>query len=111
MELWYILTIKTLDKNHCNIGMLYYEHYSEEAKKECGYDENHCSIIISGCYYGDVKPYLRSSMTEEEENILYDDHIPFWEKEDYCNKHYLDCRGLIPMELALKAPDGMYEIE
>lgn len=63
-----------LDNDHRGIGMLYYEHYGEEAKKECGYDENDCSIIISGCYYGDIKPYLRpmSSMTKEELKELND---------------------------------------
>lgn len=58
-----------LDRNHRGIGMLYYEHYSEEAKKQCGYNENDFSIILSGCYYGDnIKPYLRplSSLAGEE---------------------------------------------
>jgi len=30
---------------------------------------------------------------------------------DYCNSRHLDYRGLIPMGLALEAPDGMYKIE
>lgn len=57
-----------LDKKHRYIGVLYYEDYSDEFKKRCNYDTNHFSIIVSGCHYEDVKPYLRplSSMTEEE---------------------------------------------
>ena len=50
-----------------------------------------------------------SSMTEEEENIVYNGHVQFWEREDYCNKHHLDYRGLIEKGLALEAPDDMYK--
>ena len=59
----------------------------------------------------DVKLYLRpmSSITEEEREYLKhhinDDFV------DYCNEHYLDYRGLIPMGLALEAPEGMYNKE
>lgn len=60
----------------------------------------------------DVKPYLRSmsSMTEEE---LYE-WTHTWimdstaEKYDWLNENHLDYRGLIPMGLALPAPEGMY---
>lgn len=58
-----------------------------------------------------VKPYLRpmSSMTEEERDYLKvhinDDFV------DYCNERHLDYRGLIPMGLALEAPEGMYNKE
>ena len=60
-----------------------------------------------------VKPYLRpmSSMTEEEKAYVYNGHIEFWIREDYCNKHHLDYRGLIPKGLALEAPEGMYKNE
>lgn len=72
------------------------------------------------------KPYLRpmSSMTEEEiktyhsycecndgdftGEILYFDTI---ESFDYLNSIHIDYRGLIPMGLALEAPDGMYKTE
>lgn len=77
-----------------------------------------------------VKPYLRpmSSMTEEEKEeyrkvceldteILSKhpmDETPFpalYNSQDWLNAHYFDYRGLIPMGLALEAPDGMYNKE
>ena len=68
------------------------------------------------------KPYLRSmlSMTEEERtNIAVLSKFNGLTKSadfaecssivvDYCNSRYLDYRGLIPMGLALEAPEGMY---
>lgn len=79
------------------------------------------------------KPYLfpLSSMTEEQENEWNDLHLnPLGEiLEDkfigrekrlqlmfksmvdpiqWCYKNHFDINGLIPMGLALKAPDGMY---
>jgi hypothetical protein len=110
-----------LDRDHCGIGMLYYEHYSEEAKKECGYDENDCSIIISGCYYGDIKPYLRpmSSMTDKEET-LFRCELPAIAKTDaqlvamrmeLFLKGHLDFNHLIEKGLALEAPEDMYKTE
>ena len=73
--------------------------------------------------FDSVKPYLRpmSSMTEEEiktyhsycecndgdfnGEILYFDTIKSF---DYLTSIHIDCRGLIPMGLALEAPDDMY---
>ena len=71
-----------------------------------------------------IKPYLRSmsSMTEEEiktyhsycecndgdftgENLYFDTIESF----DYLNSIHIDYRGLIPMGLALEAPEGMYK--
>jgi hypothetical protein len=79
-------------------------------------------------------PYLRpmSSMTEEEKKELRQEHVKD-EKlytecitkaangdnsmrgkvilhfaADWCNKNHFDYRGLIPMGLALEAPEGMY---
>lgn len=70
-----------------------------------------------------VIPYLRpmSSMTEEEREI-YHSHCefddgdytgnPMWfdtiESFDYLTSIHIDCRGLIPMGLALEAPEEMY---
>lgn len=61
----------------------------------------------------DIKPYLRlmSSVTEEEYDHVYDGHINFWNRCDYCNSHHFDYRGLIPMGLALPAPEGMYDFK
>lgn len=73
-----------------------------------------------------VKPYLRpmSSMTEEElielnkiDNVrlIYSSrHSTYYldaEIVDWLNAHYFDYRGLIPMGLALEAPEGMYKDE
>ena len=78
-------------------------------------DEDECLM------YYQIKPYLRSmsNMTEEELNELHnllveaanDDNriaLLFTIELDYYNSHHLDYRGLIPMGLALVAPEGMY---
>lgn len=71
-----------------------------------------------------IKPYLRSlsSMTEEEDKEwrYYKNAIAescderleerISELHDWFNAHYFDYRGLIPMGLALEAPEGMYNI-
>lgn len=61
-----------------------------------------------------IKPYLRSmsSMTEEEENeynIAIDKDIAPERIVDWYYTHHLDVHGLIPMGLALEAPEGMYK--
>lgn len=86
-----------------------------------------------------IKPYLRplSSMTEEEVNVLFkilkiDEEYGDWLKVndigiiqfftevgkdfyeiaaafDYLNSIHVDYRGLIPMDLALPATEGMYK--
>lgn len=84
--------------------------------------------------YQDTKPYLRSlsSMTEEERKELKElckedlsefatficighglsrDGIYMFDKLrelDFLNSHHFDYRYLIPLGLALEAPDGMY---
>lgn len=88
-------------------------------------------------YINEIKPYLRpiSSMTEEElkellsyaglkeheiEICKYDGgaELEFWLNEvpckyiikviDWLNKKMFDYRGLIPMDLAIEAKEGMY---
>jgi hypothetical protein len=76
----------------------------------------------------DIKPYLRpmSSMTEEEKveydqlcyncqeqdsvdyNITQLDRTQLIYVIDWLNAHHFDYRGLIPMGLALPAPEYMY---
>lgn len=72
-----------------------------------------------------VKPYLRpmSSMTDDEERefislkckIVTYTHgyncILSLDELDWLNSHHFDYRGLIPMGLALEAPEGMYKTE
>lgn len=67
-----------------------------------------------------IKPYLRpmSSMTEEEreEYNAYHSHPDNigdspWFYIDWLNAHRFDYRGLIPMGLALEAPEDMYKID
>lgn len=72
---------------------------------------------------GEVKPYLRpmSSMTEEEAfnykhlDLLYYSNdgfeMPNFRSIDWLLSHHFDYRGLIPMGLALEAPEGMYKTE
>lgn len=63
-----------------------------------------------------VKPYLRplSSMTEEEREYfegLSDMKCTLgyaMVKANFCLKRHLDINGLIPMGLAVEAPEGMY---
>ena len=86
----------------------------------------------------DFKPYLRpmSSMTEEEVKEIQKINWQFCKPEngliecfvgdtddgycsvsqmagilDYLNAHHFDYRGLIPMGLALEAPQDMYKTE
>lgn len=82
---------------------------------ECDLDDNLSETIY------DIKPYLRplSSMTaKEKENF----GVPFTSEGlvtladtveciDWLNENMFDYRGLIPMGLALEAPEGMYKTE
>lgn len=75
-------------------------------------------VIVNNKYtLNEVKPYLRpmNSMTDEEKLDLewYYRNSSFDSKDighcvDYFNKKHLDYRGLIPMGLAIEAPEGMY---
>ena len=79
-------------------------------------EHNYADVLLDAFYYNkikNIKPYLRSmsSMTEEEEEIYYNTvytALKFYEKEDWLNANHFDYRGLIPMNLALEAPEGMY---
>ena len=92
------------------------------------YETSNPLIIINSWYL----PWLRpmSSMTEEEKKVVcsmnmisdteLNDRLNYQrmyaqnytiEAFDYFNEHHLDYRGLIPMGLALKAPEGMYKTE
>ena len=58
-----------------------------------------------------VKPYLRpmSSMTDDEDDELNSARMGnYGEDVDWLNAHHFDYRGLIPMGLALEAPEDMY---
>ena len=68
-------------------------------------------------YDGKPSLYLRpmSSMTEEEKedyNSKFEGRDFSWEiyygSTDWLNAHHFDYHGLIEMELALEAPEGMY---
>lgn len=84
-------------------------------------------ILVEGSYRfaavnieESIRPYLRplSSMTAEEKDeyknlvrgIVAKDYIalPFINQVDWLNAHHFDYRGLIPMGLALEAPENMY---
>lgn len=90
---------------------------------------NRSGVKISGMYCGAVcemwvgisaiKPYLRpmSSMTEEEK-AEYDSfnaptaHRKVWlSRIDWLLSKHFDLRGLIPLGLALPAPESMYNIK
>lgn len=77
----------------------------------------------------EVKPYLRpmSSITEEEKEEIRQQFCYEWEESvaelmyysieirdadcfiDWLLEHHFDFRGLIPLGLALEAPEGMYK--
>lgn len=88
--------------------------------------------VMLGLYFNEeCRPYLRpmSSMTREErlfllkfgtvgmdENDKVFDVYPYGMERtmpviDFLNAYHFDYRGLIPMGLALEAPEGMYKTE
>ena len=86
-----------------------------------GYDINNYEDSV----IEDIRPYLRpmSSMTDDEK-LKYitlthyntdDEGKPYREITldalDWLNEHHFDYRGLIPMGLALEAPEDMYKEE
>ncbi len=77
-------------------------------------DDDDAKVYIYNC-----KPYLRpmSSMTNDEKETyesfiigIATDEIGAWELTDWLNKNKFDYRSLIPMGLALEAPEDMYKI-
>ena len=101
--------------------------YNYGGNEGCDYTMDRISLIAVDDAFPieDIKPYLRpmSSMTEEEEKgyVLLSNHciitsVGFVCIEaqiliDWLNEHHFDYRGLISMELALEAPEGMYKID
>ena len=103
-------------------------------------EHNYADVLLDAFYYNDIKdikPYLRpmSSMTEEEVKEIQKINWQFCKPKndldecsvesaddgycsvsqmagilDYLNAHHFDFRGLIPMGLALEAPEDMYNI-
>jgi len=66
-------------------------------------------VIIDPQY---IKPYLRpmDSMTDEEYREFGYDVLRYTPREfDWLNANHFDYRGLIPMGLAIEAPEGMYK--
>lgn len=105
-------------------------------KRATKFHGNYLYLIMLGkLQWKDFKPYLRpiSSMTEEEkkimkscgfEPILYDTgytgfaniesyigEVSFRFMEAFLNSRHFDYRDLIPMGLAVEAPEGMYYIK
>ena len=82
---------------------------------ECNGSDFECSIEV-------VRPYLRpmSSMTEEEVfeylSVCNKDNkdtltAPRYLGLDYLLSHHFDYRGLIERDLAIEAPEGMYNLK
>ena len=74
--------------------------------------ENACFNPIS---ISKIKPYLIplsiSSMTEEQKEDMVKSSCGIGSDKnvfDWYNKNHFDYRGLIPMGLAIEAPEGMY---
>jgi hypothetical protein len=90
-------------------------------------DGDYCVLQHSPYEIETVKPYLRpmSSMTEKEKKEAKENGcIIYWDTSpedkglmviasqkgfDWLNKNMFDYRGLIPMNLAIEAPEGMHK--
>ena len=103
---------------------------SDGGMMEASYDMRLDAGLLADLLHSedDFKPHLRpmSSMTEEEKkefqacHCVYELHPNFQPMMcnltnelnmfDWLNKKMLDYRGLIPMGLALEAPEGMYSV-
>lgn len=83
------------------------------------------SKLLTGIEIYRIRPYLRplSDMTEDEARVVdaMTNGVDMVGREsgfewyggaiDFLAEHHLDYRGLIKKGLALKAPDGMYDIK
>jgi len=106
-------------------------HYTADITAICA-DRDYIQIrqnvlhSYTGSSVEDIRPYLRpmSSMIEEEIDEYhkcceFNDcdytgepmYIDTLESFDYLYSIHVDCRGLIPIGLALEAPEGMYKTE
>lgn len=93
--------LKNVQANNC-VQLYWYKYINEFVPIHC------------------IKPYLRpmSSMTKEEEkiynsfiNCIATNECGSWELVDWLNSNQFDYHGLIPMGLAIEAPEGMYDIK
>ncbi len=103
--------------------------YGDSVKRATKFHGNYLYLMMEGSLqWKDFKPYLRPmlSMTEEEKKEFeslgwrvdeLDDNVPWnhnaynvFEGVDWLNKKMFDYRGLIPMGLALEAPEDMYNL-
>lgn len=99
--------------------------YTDKIYDVIGYSGNNLIIVLPFLSNLEAhpietcKPYLRpmESMTKKEEKE-YSKYAHFgntlgdWVKSiDYLNSIHIDFRGLIPLGLALPAPDGMYHFK
>ena len=110
--------VKCTTKSTCWNGIYEIIGYKDERiYLDCPqYDEGDDEWLIEN-----IKPYLRpkSSMSKEEKKFLNNileyqycsDDSCMCEASDYLNSIHVDYRGLIPMGLALPAPEGMYKID
>jgi hypothetical protein len=75
----------------------------------CYFNKN--PIHDNFCHIETVKPYLRSmsDMTKEERALYFAIDEASVTCVDWLNAHHFDYRGLIPMGLALEAPEEMYK--
>ena len=114
-------------------GVLLRTAFDNEEIEVIGYDGHFIDLFRKGDYdqasIDLVRLYLRpmSSMTEEEKKVVcsmnmisdteLNDRLNYQrmylqnytiETFDYFNEHHLDYRGLIPMSLALEAPEDIY---
>ena len=90
--------------------------YGDGVKRATKFHGNYLYLMMMGSLqWKDFKPYLRpiSSMTEEEKAELFQlmGNGTDIQRVDFYNAHNFDYRGLIPMGLALEAPEGMYNVQ